>query len=238
MANPGQKAKPKRQAHPISADHGPVDIWIVDDHPIVRQGLTQLVQQDPDLTVGRDLGSAKETLGALREALPDLLVIDLSLQDVNGLELMKQIKAQWPTLPMLALSMHDETLYAERALRAGALGYIMKQEGTEKLVTAIRTVLRGELYVSEAMARRMLGRVVSGRPDTRGSPLDALSDRELEIFELVGRGLSTRAIAERLHVSVKTVESHRDHIKAKLQLNNAIELVQHATQWALDEPQS
>lgn len=206
---------------------------IVDDHPIVRRGLAELIEQEPGFKVTAEAESAQDALRAIRTDPPDLAIIDLSLKDTSGIELVKQIKAQWPTIPLLVLSMHDESLYAERALRAGALGYIMKQEGTEKLITAIRAVMRGEVYLSDAMARRVLGRMVSGQPAVSSTPLDILSDRELEVFEQIGRGLSTRQIAQRMCVSIKTIESHREHIKRKLNLKNASELVQHATEWLL-----
>jgi DNA-binding NarL/FixJ family response regulator len=211
----------------------PVRILIVDDHPIVRRGLAELINQDTQLKVVAEAESAIDAMRTIRASPPDLAVVDLSLKDTSGIELVKQIKAEWPALPVLVLSMHDESLYAERALRAGALGYIMKQEGTEKLVTAIHSVLRGEVYLSDRMARQVLGRMVSGKPAVPASPLDILSDRELEVFEQIGRGNSTRQIAQRLCVSIKTVESHREHIKRKLALRNASELVQRATEWLL-----
>jgi DNA-binding NarL/FixJ family response regulator len=228
-------AAKKKIAEPVAAPAptGSARIMIVDDHPIVRRGLVQLIQQEPGFKVVKEVESSSEAMRSLREELPDLVIVDLSLRDINGIELIKQVKAVWPQLPMMVLSMHDEGLYAERAIRAGALGYIMKQEGTEKLITAMKSVLKGEVYLSEAMARRVLGRMVAGQPSTSGSPMDDLSDRELEVFELLGRGASTRQIAERLSLSIKTVESHREHIKRKLHLKNASELVQHATEWVL-----
>ena len=208
-------------------------ILIVDDHPIVRRGIAAMINQEANLEVCAEAEGYHEGLDAIREQKPDLSIIDLTLPDISGLELVKQVKALAPDMPMLVLSMHDETLYAERVLRAGARGYIMKQEGTEKLIDAIAAVMRGDIYVSEKMASRMLGKLVDGKKAAGSSPLERLSDRELEVFELLGRGLGTREVAERLCVSIKTIESHREHIKEKLQLKNATELVQHATQWVL-----
>jgi len=212
-----------------------ISILIVDDHPIVRRGIAAMINQEPDLEVCAEAENYHDGLDAIRKHKPDLAIIDLTLEDIGGLELVKQVKALAPDILMLVLSMHDETLYAERVLRAGARGYIMKQEGTEKLIQAIRSVMRGDVYVSERMASRMLGKFVDGKRDAGSSPLERLSDRELEVFELLGRGLSTREIAERLCVSIKTIESHREHIKEKLKLKNANELVQHATQWVMSE---
>jgi len=177
-------------------------------------------------------------LEAIKQHPLDVAIIDLTLEGIGGLELVKQVRITNPELHLLVLSMHDESLYAERVLRAGARGYIMKQEGTDRLITAIRTILRGEIYVSERMASRMLGSIVGGRSSDSRMPLDRLSDRELEVFELLGKGMGTRQVAERLCVSIKTIESHREHIKLKLQLKNASELIQHATQWVLSDGQS
>jgi DNA-binding NarL/FixJ family response regulator len=210
-------------------------VLIVDDHPIVREGLAQMIDRQPDLMVCAMVDGVREAMSAIRDAAPNIAIVDLTLKDLGGLELVKMIAAAFPELPSLVLSMHDEKLYAERALRAGARGYIMKQEGTAKLMTALRVVLNGEIYLSEKMAARVLGKLVRGRVEADGSPLNTLSDRELEVFELIGRGFGTRQIAERLCVSIKTVESHREHIKQKLKLRNATELVQHATQWATQE---
>ncbi len=206
-------------------------VLLVDDHPIVRQGLAKLIEQEHDLTV---CGEAEDTAGAMRlieQLTPDLAIIDLTLKDASGLELVKQVKAQHEELPILVLSMHDESLYAPRALRAGAKGYIMKQEAPESVVTAIRRILGGDVYLSERMTSQMLSHAASGKPMTAVSPIDKLSDRELEVFELIGHGLSTREIAERIHRSVKTIESHREHIKEKLDLANATALTQRAVQW-------
>ncbi|QNN20790.1 response regulator transcription factor [Planctomycetales bacterium ZRK34] len=215
-----------------SASPKTIDVLIVDDHPIVRKGLAQLISHEPDMNVCGDAEDVEQALTQVAKLHPDIVIVDLTLKKLSGLDLIRQLQNIQPDLATLVLSMHDESLYAERALRAGARGYIMKQEGTDKLVTAIRTVLAGDIYVSERMAARMLGKLVGGRSsEAPGSVMDRLSDRELEVFELLGRGLSTRQVAERLNVSVKTIESHREHIKQKLQLRNANELIQHATQW-------
>ncbi len=210
-------------------------VFLVDDHPIVRQGLAQMINREPDLTV---CGEAQEAASALQEISterPDILIVDISLVGPDGLELVKNIRLRYSSLPVLILSMHDESIYAERALRAGANGYIMKHEAAERVLVAIRQVLNREIYVSERVASRMLHHYISGSPAAGQSPLADLSDRELEVFRLIGEGHSTRAIAEELHLSVKTVESHQAHIKDKLSLKNGRELVQHAIQWAMKE---
>jgi DNA-binding NarL/FixJ family response regulator len=228
MSMPKAQRRTRPEAQPRT-----IRIVIVDDHPIVRRGIAAMLNQESDMQVCAEADSYHAGIDAIREHHPDLAIIDLTLPDIGGLELVKQVRAIDPELLMLVLSMHDESLYAERVLRAGARGYIMKQEGTDKLIGAVRAVMRGDIYVSEKMASRMLGKFVDGKREGGSSPLERLSDRELEVFELLGRGLSTREIAERLCVSIKTVESHREHIKEKLKLSNANELVQHATQWVM-----
>jgi DNA-binding NarL/FixJ family response regulator len=206
-------------------------VLLVDDHPIVRQGLAELIDHEKDLSVcgmADDIHHALDQIAALS---PDVIVVDISLKGGNGIELLKNIKVRYPRQPVLMLSMHDESLYAVRALRAGAAGYVMKQEATEKVLTAIRQVLNGEIYLSERMEKKMMHQLVGGRAARTGSPLEDLSDRELEVFNLIGQGHGTRQIAEELHLSIKTIESHRAHIKEKLNLKNATELVQHAIQW-------
>jgi DNA-binding NarL/FixJ family response regulator len=162
---------------------------------------------------------------------PDLAIVDITLRDTSGIELIKDIKIRFPKLPVLVLSMHDESFYAERALRAGARGYVMKEEASEKVMTAIRRVLAGEVYLSESVAARMLSKYVDGRPEQGSNPVERLSDRELEVFELIGRGLGTSQIAEKLHRSIKTIEAHRANIKRKLQLRTSPELLRMALQW-------
>lgn len=206
-------------------------ILIVDDHPIVRRGLTELINHEEDLVASGQAEGAHQAMEVIRGQKPDMAIVDISLKGTSGLELIKDIKTQYPNLPVLALSMHDESLYAERALRAGAKGYIMKQQATEDLIMAIRKVLRGQIYVSDTVATRMVGKVVGGRADVGASAIDRLSDRELEVFGLIGLGHGTRQIAEKLHLSVKTVETYRAHIKKKLNLANAAELLRYAIQW-------
>jgi DNA-binding NarL/FixJ family response regulator len=211
-------------------------ILLVDDHPIVRQGLAQLINQEADLTVCGEAEDASSALEAVGVARPDLLIVDISLQGPDGLDLLKTVRLRYAAIPVLILSMHDELLYAERALRAGASGYIMKQAATEGLLVAIRKILAGDIYLSERMATRILRQFSGHSLPERRSLLDGLSDRELEVFRLIGQGHGTREIAELLHVSVKTVEAYQAHIKEKLSLRNARELMQHAVQWIANEP--
>ncbi len=207
-------------------------ILIVDDHPVVRMGMAQLIRQEPDLGPCVEADGIRPALEAIAESKPDIVVVDISLKGESGLELMKDIKARWPGLPMLVLSMHDESVYAERVLRAGASGYMMKQEATDRLVTAIRCVLSGRTYLSENMTEKLLYRFLSStRPGTGAGSVGRLTDRELQVFELIGQGVRTQAIAERLHRSVKTVESHREHIKNKLGLKDADQLLRYAIKW-------
>jgi len=212
-------------------------VLLVDDHPIVRQGLTLFINREPDLIVSGEADSATAALQAIRAALPDFVVLDISLGGPDGLELLKTLRAKYPNLPVLVLSMHDESIYAERALRAGANGYIMKQETTDKVVSAIRRILGGDVYLSERLTKRMLQQFVNGTISLR-DPLAKLSDRELEVYRLIGAGHGTRQIAEELHVSTKTVESYQAHIKEKLSLRNARELFQHAVEWSVNAKSS
>jgi DNA-binding NarL/FixJ family response regulator len=211
-------------------------VLLIDDHPIVRQGLSQLINQEPDLHVSSEAASAREALDSLEKSRPDVAIVDISLEDRSGIELIKDLRNRDPELPILALSLHDEALYAERALRAGAKGYIMKQEATEQVMNAIRKVLEGQIYVSERMASRLLDQFVGAKPGEDDSPLGRLSDRELEIFSMIGRGLGTREIANKLFLSIKTVEAHREHIKEKLKLKSGTELMRMAVQYALESP--
>ena len=206
-------------------------VFIVDDHPIVRQGLAQLLNQEQDLTVCGEAEDAQHALEAIAALQPDLVLVDLSLKGGSGLELIRTLKARQSALPVLVVSMHDESLYVERVLRAGARGYIMKQEATDTMMHAIRRVLRGEIYVSDKMMTKILGRFLFDVPSRACSALERLSNRELEVFRLIGEGHSTRHIAGVLHVSIKTVESHRAHIKEKFQLQDTVELVRYAMQW-------
>lgn len=212
-------------------------VLIVDDHPIVRQGLTQLINQESDLLVCGQAEDAHNAIAAIRQFHPDMVIVDISLKDTSGVELIKDLKVQFPELPVLTLSMHDEAVYGERALRAGARGYIMKQEATEKVVTAIRRVLAGEVYVSDGMAAKMVSKLVGGVSKKPASPIESLSDRELEVFRMIGEGFNTREMAEKLHLSVKTIETYRAHIKDKLALQDASELLRSAIQWVNSELQ-
>src|ERR1700731_1774311 len=212
---------------------GKTKVFLVDDHPIVRQGLGLLINREPDLVVCGEAEDAPSALQRMASAQPDLMVIDISLDGPDGLELLKTIRLKEPILPVLILSMHEESIYAERSLRAGANGYIMKQEATERVLVAIRRILEGKVYLSERLTNKMLEQFVHGA--SKNDPLMTLSDRELEVYRLIGAGHGTRQIADELHVSVKTVESYQAHIKEKLSLRNARELVQHAIESSLSE---
>jgi DNA-binding NarL/FixJ family response regulator len=205
-------------------------ILIVDDHPIFRKGIAMLLEHEPDIVICGEAETAAQALGLVDQQDFDLVIADISLKDINGIELVKSLKALRPHLPVLVLSMHDESLYAERALRAGARGYLMKQAPPDQVVSAIRRVLRGELYLSAAANLLMLNSFVAGRSSSKSS-VEKLSDRELEIFELLGQGRGTSQIAHDLCLSVKTIEAHRSHIKAKLGITTAPELVRAAVEW-------
>jgi DNA-binding NarL/FixJ family response regulator len=206
-------------------------VFIVDDHPMMRQGLAQLINNEPDLTACGEAEGAQQALDFLTSHKPDLVLADISLPDKHGLELIKDIQALHPGLPVLVVSMHDESLYAERVLRAGGRGYIMKQEGGKKMMEAIRTVLSGQIYVSEKMSAKILEIFSGRRSDSNRSPIEKLTDREFEVFQMIGQGRGTRQIAEALHLSVKTVEVHRLHIKVKLEIADAPSLVRYAVRW-------
>lgn len=205
-------------------------ILIVDDHPMMRQGLAQLIGVEPDLAVCGEAENAEQALDAIKPLKPDLVLADISLPGKNGLELIKDFQVLQPGLPILVISMHDESLYAERVLRAGGRGYIMKQEGGKKLMEAIRQVLDGKIYVSQKMSAEIL-EMFSGRR-SESSPVEKLTDREFEVFQLISQGKGTRDIAEQLHLSIKTVEVHRANIKTKLKLKSAAELIRFAVRWA------
>ena len=216
-------------------DEQTIKILIVDDHPLVRQGLELLINQRSGWSVSGHAGSTAEALQQLVADKPDLVLVDVSLQDGSGLELLKEVKARDPEIRMLVLSNHDESVYAERALRAGASGYINKLEAGDKLLEAIEEVLKGKIALSRKMTERMVARAVGGGSDVRtAQPIEALSDRELEVFELIGRGLTTRQIASKLFLSPKTVETYRESIKTKLELANSTQLVRTAVRWVLE----
>jgi DNA-binding NarL/FixJ family response regulator len=210
-------------------------VLVIDDHPIVRHGLAVLINREPDLMVCGEAEAAQSATQAIVSLRPNLVILDISLGGPDGLELLKQIRTRNADLPVLVLSMHDEMIYAERALRAGANGYIMKQEATDRVLTAIRCILEGQVYVPDRVASRLLRQYAHTSTVIARSPLAALSDRELEVFRLIGAGRSTRQIAEILHLSVKTVESYQAHIKEKLELRDAHELQYYAIEWAVSE---
>ena len=207
-------------------------ILVVEDHPIFRLGLRELINQETDLMVCGEAQDAHAAWKAVQDLAPDLVIADITLEDGDGIELTKQIKRHFRELPVLILSMHDEFLYAERALHAGARGYIMKQEAMESVVTAARQVLAGKIYLNDRMKEHILANLSLPRQDRELAPMARLTDRELEVFSLIGQGLSTRDIAERLNLSVKTIGTHRERIKVKLRLKTANELLRHAVNWS------
>ncbi len=206
-------------------------IYIIDDHPLLVQGLTDLINAQADMNVTGTTPEWTVALNQFQKEKPDVVILDITLKNANGVEVLKNLRVHFPDLKVLMLSMHDESLYAMRALKAGAQGYIMKAAATEKVITAIWQILSGELYLSDEMSRRAMATLVGRKKEAGGSPLEDLSDRELEVFTLIGEGLTTRQIADKLHLSVKTIETHRAHIKEKLNLKNSTELVQHAIHW-------
>ncbi|MFZ2643222.1 MAG: response regulator transcription factor [Verrucomicrobiia bacterium] len=212
---------------------GKANILIVDDHPIARQGLAQLINQEPDLHVCGSVENAAQALEAIPLLKPDLVIVDISLKESSGLELIKDIQARFDGLPMLVFSMHDESLFTERVLEAGALGYVMKQEPTEIIIVAIRRVLDGDIYLSEQMTTWLLKKTGRAHSQAVQSPVLTLSDRQFEIFNLYGQGKRTREIAEVLHLSHKTVEAHRANIMKKLNIKGSFELARYACQWAI-----
>jgi DNA-binding NarL/FixJ family response regulator len=212
-----------------------IRVVIVDDHPSVREALTFRIERQPDMVVCGQAGDVGEALRLIAETDPDVAVVDISLKTGTGIDLIKRVRDRNDRVRILVLSMHSESLYAERALRAGALGYITKEQATDRIIEAIRHVLAGQVWVGEAMANRMLQRAVGGGQERLpGTPLDVLADRELEVFRLIGQGTKTADIADRLHLSVKTIETYRDRIRRKLDLANGTELAHHATQWVLE----
>jgi DNA-binding NarL/FixJ family response regulator len=224
------KEKPKPAATKMKR------IVIVDDHPLFRKGLEQLINSTGDgFCICGEAGDAAEGMTKIRQLKPDLVIVDLSLPGANGIELVKNIRAEFQKLPVLILSMHDESLYALRALRAGAQGYVMKQEALENVIGAIREVLAGRPYLSSEMSAKLITNFASGASG-QSDPTDKLSDRELEILELIGKGRDVHEIANVLHISRKTVETHRAHIKEKLNLKNAREVARFAVQWLENQP--
>lgn len=206
-------------------------IFIVDDHLILREGLKLLLDQDPELTVVGDAGNEADAMAGIARTHPDVVIADLWLRDSSGIEMIRAMHVRYPSVMVLVLSLYEEAYYAERVLRAGARGFVAKAEAPSVLIQAIKQMLKGEIYLSESMSAMMLSKYIEGPPDTGHQMMDRLSDRELEVFEYIGHGLGTRQIADRLHLSVKTIESHRANIKKKLKLESATELLQHAIQW-------
>jgi DNA-binding NarL/FixJ family response regulator len=214
------------------------NVLIVDDHPVFRHGIASLINAEADLHVCGEASTSPLALDAMRRLKPDVALLDISLPGSNGVELIKLMKAEQPKLPLLVLSMHDESLYALRSLRAGALGYVMKAEALNHVLTALRKVLKGEVYVSEKFSERLIFKAIQSIDGGLGSPVDKLSDRELEVLELLGRGFGTREIANELHLSVKTIETHRAHIKEKLGFKDAGEMVRFSIDWVAQEKEA
>jgi DNA-binding NarL/FixJ family response regulator len=206
-------------------------VFIVDDHAMFREGLCQLIEHDPALTVCGDAADAQMAMQGIRSSNPDVVLVDITLADSSGLELVKTIRNELEDLPVLVVSMHDESLYAERALRAGAMGYVMKNEPARTVMAAIHSVLRGEMYLSQKMSSSVLSKFMRGETEEPMSPLEILSDRELEVFRMLGQGKGTRQIAQDLDLSIPTIQSFRNRIKEKLHLKTATELVLHAIHW-------
>jgi DNA-binding NarL/FixJ family response regulator len=231
----GKKPAQKPAPSPPPAEKPKVKILLVDDHPIVRERLAELISLESDLSVSGEAEDSNGAIKAARELRPDLAIVDITLKDTYGIELIKHLKEILPKLPVLVLSMHDESLYGERALRAGAKGYLTKQDATKNVIPAIRKILAGEIFVSEKMAATMLQKVACGASPGGGNPTDVLSDRELEVFQLLGQGLPMRRIAENLFVSVKTVEAHREHIKEKMNFKTSAELLRYAVEFTMKQ---
>ncbi|MBN2298248.1 MAG: response regulator transcription factor [Deltaproteobacteria bacterium] len=214
---------------------GKRSILIVDDHPIFRHGLAQLINQEDDLVVCGEAEDYHSAWKAVKELSPDMLIVDITLKNMSGIDLIREINKNYKGLPMLVISMHEESLYAERSLRAGARGYIMKQEASESIVYAIREVLGGKIYASKNVMDTLLTRFIDGTQDSLDSPVQSLTDRELEVFQMIGDGLSISDIGTRLNLSVKTIGTYRERIKEKLQLKNATELLRYAMNWVQDD---
>ena len=210
-------------------------VLVIDDHPLIRQGVAMLINQQEDMEVCGEAEDMHAAMQCIAQKRPDVVILDISLKGPDGLDLLKAIRTKDPGLPVLILSMHDEAIYAERALRARANGYIMKQEATEKVLVAVRRIMGGEVYLSDAMSKKMLQQFIDGGPSLLESRIATLSDRELDVFRRIGEGRATREIAADLHLSVKTVETYQAHIKEKLRLKSGRELIQHAIQWKIND---
>lgn len=209
------------------------NVFLVEDHPIVREGVGRLIEKEPDMTICGEAESGTEALTRIEGISPDVVLVDLSLENSSGLDLIQDLRLRWPKLPVLVLSMYDEMYYAERVLRAGAMGYVMKQEAPRKIIQAIRTVLAGKVFVSEKVSEKMLQVLANPSADAMTSPFDRLSNREIQVFQLIGEGHSNQEIADTLMLSVKTVESHIERIKDKLDIRSGRELHQRAIEWVM-----
>jgi DNA-binding NarL/FixJ family response regulator len=218
----------------MKVNTAPLRIFIVDDHPLVREGLNLRISTQTDMTVCGEAGSEEEAYSTIVDMKPDLVIVDISLKDGNGLELIKRLKGRCHDLKMLVVSGHSESLYAERALRAGAMGYLNKQESNSKLLDAIRMTSSGERFMSPEIAQRLIGKAI-GNPNASQTPIESLTDRELEVFQLIGKGQSTGAIAESLFLSTHTIDTHRENIKRKLGIKSGTELNRAAVQWVLEQ---
>jgi len=227
----GMATQPSTHRYINARDSRRRRVMLVDDHPIVRQGLRRLIEAEPDLEVCGEAETAREAKSMIRDIDPDVVIVDVSLAQGDGLELVKDARAHYPNLPLLVLSMHDEVIYAERMLSAGANGYIMKQAASDQFLVALRRVLEGGIYVSESVGNSMIEKFAAGGAYTPANPVDGLSNRELQVLHMIGKGLSTRQTAEALNLSVKTVESHRQRIKRKLSLQTSAQLMQYAVNW-------
>ena len=210
-------------------------VFIVDDHPIVRQGLEQLINQEIDFTVCGDAGDIPQALRAIADAHPDIVIVDISLGHSSGIKFIENLISRYPDLFILILSMHEESVYAERCLGAGARGYIMKQEPPEKVISALKKIMNGEIFISDKLSIKLLHKIVNRKSGVYTSPIDRLSNRELEVFGLIGQGLKTRKIAEHLNLSIKTIETYVDHIKKKMNFQDSRNLFLNAVQWLMNE---
>ena len=210
---------------------GQTKVYLIDDHPLMVQGVSELINSQPDMEVVGSTGEWTIALKEIGQLKPDVVVLDITLANTNGVEVLKNLRVHYPDLKVLMLSMHDENLYAMRSMKAGAHGYLMKVSATDEVVKAVRQIMSGEIYLSENLAKRTMAQLVGRKKEAGASPLEDLSDRELEVFQMVGEGLTTRQIAEKLFLSVKTIETHKSHIKEKLNLENSTALTQHAIHW-------
>lgn len=218
------------------SEKGITKILIVDDHPLLRQGIRQVIELEEDLRVSGEASTANEAIDLVNRDIPDVVIVDITLAgNVSGIELVKSLNERFPDIRTLVLTMHDESLYAERAIRAGARGYIMKEVASKNIISAIRTILNDELYLSDAVSKRIIDKLVRGSADTAGISVEQLSNREFEIFQMIGNGFSTKEMARKLNLSIYTVESHKKNIKEKLKLKNSSDLAKYAIQWVITQ---